>query len=138
MTRHRYDCRVRFSDVDVYGHVNNVKYFEYYQEARLAFMHDLRWRDGESTFDLVVARVIVDYKRPILFRPEPYVVSSWVTRVGKSSFGMSAEIRDGDEVLSRSSAVLVTVDAATQRSRQLTGFERDWLRGSLDQSVAPA
>ena len=29
MTRHTYDCRVRFSDVDVYGHVNNVKYFEY-------------------------------------------------------------------------------------------------------------
>jgi acyl-CoA thioester hydrolase len=27
--RHVYDCNVRFSDVDVYGHVNNVKYFEY-------------------------------------------------------------------------------------------------------------
>jgi acyl-CoA thioesterase FadM len=25
MSRHRYDCHVRFSDVDVYGHVNNVK-----------------------------------------------------------------------------------------------------------------
>jgi acyl-CoA thioester hydrolase len=28
---HEYTCHVRFSDVDVYGHVNNVKYFEYYQ-----------------------------------------------------------------------------------------------------------
>ena len=37
MSRHVYDCQVRFSDVDVYGHVNNVKYFEYYQEARIAF-----------------------------------------------------------------------------------------------------
>jgi len=41
MSRHRYDCYVRFSDVDVYGHVNNVKYFEFYQEARLAFMISL-------------------------------------------------------------------------------------------------
>ena len=30
-----YPVHVRFSDVDVYGHVNNVKYFEYFQEARL-------------------------------------------------------------------------------------------------------
>ena len=33
--RHRYDCHVRFSDVDIYRHVNNVKYFEYVQEARI-------------------------------------------------------------------------------------------------------
>ena len=30
-----YPLHVRFSDVDVYGHVNNVKYFEYFQEARI-------------------------------------------------------------------------------------------------------
>ncbi len=41
MSRHVYDCNVRFSDVDVYGHVNNVKYFEYYQEARIAFIRSL-------------------------------------------------------------------------------------------------
>ena len=41
MSRHVYDCHVRFSDVDVYGHVNNVKYFEYYQEARIAFILSL-------------------------------------------------------------------------------------------------
>ena len=37
----------------------------------------------------VVARIDVDYKRPILFRPEPYVVETWVTRVGTSSFGLA-------------------------------------------------
>ena len=30
-----YPVQVRFSDVDVYRHVNNVKYFEYFQEARI-------------------------------------------------------------------------------------------------------
>ena len=38
MRPHVYDAHVRFSDVDVYGHVNNVKYFEYYQEARIAMI----------------------------------------------------------------------------------------------------
>jgi acyl-CoA thioester hydrolase len=129
MTRHRYDCRVRFSDVDVYGHVNNVKYFEYYQEARLSFMSWLGCDDDEPTLPLVVARLDVDYKRPILFRSDPYLVESWVTNVGTSSFGLAAEIRDGEQVLSRAEAVMVTVDPATQRSRPLRDRERERLAG---------
>ena len=123
MTTHRYDCRVRFSDVDIFGHVNNVKYFEYYQEARIAFWNWLGLQQAKG-FSLVVARVDVDYKRPILFRPEPYVIESRVTAVGTSSFTLTAEIRDGNDVLSRSESRLVTFDDATQRSRPLTEPER--------------
>jgi acyl-CoA thioester hydrolase len=125
MTRHRYDCRVRFSDVDIYGHVNNVKYFEYYQEARLSFLAELVADDARLS--LVVARLDVDYKRPILFRSDPYVVESWVTRVGTSSFGLAAEIKDGDQVLSRAEAAMVAFDLQTQRSRPLEDEERAWL-----------
>ena len=39
-----YPVHVRFSDVDVYGHVNNVKYFEYFMEARILLTARL-WRD---------------------------------------------------------------------------------------------
>ena len=132
MTRHRYDCRVRFSDVDVYGHVNNVKYFEYYQEARLAFLGSLGASVGDPGRGVVLARIDVDYKRPILFRTEPYPVDTWVTRVGRSSYGLTAEIRDGDDVLSRAEAVLVTFDLKTQTARPLSDGERDRLQAALD------
>jgi len=125
--RHRYDCRVRFSDVDVYGHVNNVKYFEYYQEARLSLFSSLHVGEDDWGFGLVVARLDVDYKRPILFRTEPYLVETWVTRLGDSSFGLAAEIKDGDTVLSRAESVMVTFDLETQRSRPLTEKERERL-----------
>ena len=39
---------VRFSDVDVYGHVNNVKYFEYFQEARIPLIAALGSRAVEA------------------------------------------------------------------------------------------
>ena len=125
MSRYQYDCRVRFSDVDAYGHVNNVKYFEYYQEARLAFLSSLG--SGEGDFELVVARVEVDYKRPILFRTEPYTVDTWVIRVGGSSFTLGSEFRDGAEVLSRAETVLVTFDSQGQTSRALREVERERL-----------
>jgi acyl-CoA thioester hydrolase len=122
---HRYSCRVRWSDVDSYGHVNNVKYFEYYQEARIAFLSGLaddQSRDAGQA--VVVARIDVDYVRPILFRTEPFEVRTWVSRVGTSSYDLDAEIRDGDEVLSRAHAVVVAFDMATQRSRRLSDAER--------------
>ena len=127
---HVYSCRVRFSDVDVYGHVNNVKYFEYYQEARLAFLSSLAG-DRVTDLSVVLARVDVDYKRPILFRTAPYSIESRITRVGSSSFGITAEIKDDDLVLSRAEAVLVTFDLATQASRPLTDEQRALLRASL-------
>jgi len=127
-----YQCRVRFSDVDIYGHVNNVKYFEYYQEARLAFLTSMGRAEEEGRFAVVVARVNVDYRRPILFRSEPYAIESWIDRVGNSSFGLSAEIKDGDTVLSRAEAVLVTFDLMTQAARPLTATERESLEAALE------
>ena len=132
MSRHLYQCHVRFSDVDVYGHVNNVKYFEYYQEARLAFISSFGREEGGGRFTIVLARMDVDYRRPILFRPEPYQVETWISRVGKSSFGLDSEIKDGDSVLSRARAVMVTFDATTQSARPLSEVERDLLLGAAD------
>ncbi len=132
MGRHVYQCRVRFSDVDVYGHVNNVKYFEYYQEARLAYLTSMGRDEEEGRFAVVVARVNVDYKRPILFRSEPYAVESWISRVGNSSFDLKAEIKDGDTVLSRAEAVLVTFDLRTQTARPLSGSERERLQAAQE------
>lgn len=133
MSRHDYDCFVRFSDVDVYGHVNNVKYFEYYQEARLAFLTTLGRSVQSADIGLVIARLDVDYKVPILFRPEPYTVSSWVSRVGTSSFDVDAEIRDGERLLSKAHSVLVCFDLETQRSRKLDDLERARLTEALEE-----
>lgn len=122
---HTYACRVRWSDVDSYGHVNNVKYFEYYQEARIAFLSGLAdGLPGSGARGVVVARIDVDYRRPILFRTEPFEIQTWVSRVGTSSYDLEAQIRDGDEVLSRAHAVVVAFDPKGQRSRPLTETER--------------
>ena len=112
-----YPLYVRFSDVDVYGHVNNVKYFEYFQEARIPLMERLgRDVPGAGDMHVVVAQTDVDYKTPILFRVEPYDVNSRITHVGTKSFTIESEIRDGETLFSRARVVLVFFDSATQRS----------------------
>ena len=108
---------VRFSDVDVYGHVNNVKYFEYFMEARILMTARL-WKgvpEGTPEPSMVVAQTDVDYKVPILFRPEPYDAWSWISRVGERSMTIESEICDGDTVLSRARVAMVFFDPTTAR-----------------------
>jgi acyl-CoA thioester hydrolase len=109
-----YPVHVRFSDVDVYGHVNNVKYFEYFQEARISGIGRM-WQGLEQT-TIVVAQTDVDYRVPILFRQEPYDAWSWVSRVGQRSATIESVICDGDTVLSRARVTIVFFDQETQRS----------------------
>ena len=110
-----YPVHVRFSDVDVYGHVNNVKYFEYFMEARILFTARL-WKglaaEGMPA-RMVTARTDVDYKLPILFRPEPYDAWSWLTHVGDRSMVIASEILDGDRLLARARVAMVFVDPAS-------------------------
>jgi acyl-CoA thioester hydrolase len=113
-----YPVHVRFSDVDVYGHVNNVKYFEYFMEARILMTARL-WKgipEGTPEPSMVVAQTDVDYKLPILFRPEPYDAWSWISRVGERSMTIESEICDADKVLSRARVAMVFFDPATGRA----------------------
>ncbi len=113
-----YPVHVRFSDVDVYGHVNNVKYFEYFMEARILMTARL-WKgvpDGTPEPVVVVAQTDVDYRVPILFRQEPYDVWSRITHVGTTSTTIESEICDGDVVLSRARVVIVFFEPATGRA----------------------
>jgi acyl-CoA thioester hydrolase len=113
-TAGHYPVRVRFSDVDVYGHVNNVKYFEYFQEARIELLAQL-WEGLPRTVNLVVAQTNVDYRLPILFRPEPYDLRSRISHVGNTSIVVESEILDGETLLSRARVVLVCWDQDHQR-----------------------
>ncbi len=115
--RGHYPVQVRFSDVDVYGHTNNVKYFEYFQEARIR-LFDALWGDLGSAAGrppVVVAQTDVDYAVPILFRAEAYDAWSWISHVGTTSITIEGEICDGDTVLSRARVVVVFLDQATGR-----------------------
>jgi len=129
--RHTYVCPVRFSDVDAYRHVNNVKYFEYFQEARISLVGAMLRAAGDEESGgvpgVVVAQIDVDYRTPMFFREQPYDVEVWVSHVGRSSFVVEGRIHDGGTVLSRARAVMVAFDPQTQRASALSDSQRQRL-----------
>jgi acyl-CoA thioester hydrolase len=122
-------CALRWSDVDSYGHVNNVQQLKLLEEARVALFFDAATQAGITTFDgdLVVVRHEIDYKRPLLYRSEPLTVELWVTELKASAVTIAYVIRDDGQVYSQAASVLATYDAETERPRRLSQAERDWL-----------
>ncbi|MGH8773989.1 MAG: acyl-CoA thioesterase [Jiangellaceae bacterium] len=130
--RHVFECAVRFDDLDSYGHVNNVTFAEYLQEARIDFAHRYLADALGPHEAAVVAHQAIDYVRPVAFRTEPLQVELWVSRVGSSSYDISYDVRDGATVYARATGTLVAFDRATSRPRLLTPGEHAALAKFLE------
>jgi acyl-CoA thioester hydrolase len=129
VNRHVLYRQMRFADIDSLGHVNNVRFFDYLEDARMAMLYlDPVKEGGESHRGLVVARHEIDYMRPLTFRAEPVRVETWVTDLGVAKFGLAYEIRDDAEVFVRAHSVLVAYDVASARPRRLTENEVTYLK----------
>jgi acyl-CoA thioester hydrolase len=130
-----YLCPLRWADMDSFGHVNNVVFLRYLEQARVEWMFTTAQRAGVDQFSLgtVVARHEIDYRRPLVYRPEPVRVETWVTRVNHASFTVAYEVKDDDSVYAVAQTVLVPYDLSTQRPRRITGDERRYLEPYLAQ-----
>ncbi|KUN32244.1 MULTISPECIES: acyl-CoA thioesterase [Streptomyces] len=133
--RHIYRCPLRWADMDAYGHVNNVVFLRYLEEARIDFLFrpDKDFKQGS-----VVARHEIDYKRQLVHRHEPVDIELWVTEIKAASFTLAYEVKDGDLVYVRASTVIVPFDFDAQRPRRITAEEREFLQEYTDTAEGPA
>lgn len=117
---HESALRVRWSDLDAYGHVNNTRFFDYVAEARVAMNAELlpnAIRSGmtdEVEHVWLVVRQDVAYLGQIAHRLADYRVRTAVASLGRTSMTLVAEIDDPVDarVLARSLTVLVHADAS--------------------------
>ncbi|MFG2191676.1 acyl-CoA thioesterase [Streptomyces sp. NPDC048639] len=129
MARHVYSCPLRWSDMDAFGHVNNVVFLRYLEEARIDFMFRLARLDDSPSFTggSVVARHEIDYLRPLVHRHEPVTIETWVTKIGAASLNLSYEIKDEEQVYVRASTIVVPYNLDHGRPRRITAEERVFL-----------
>ena len=114
---------VRWGDLDAFGHVNNATYLVYAQEARYAW---------SKMIEMVVARAEVDFIAPIYVGDIYIDVEIWVNKIGNSSFGLTYEMKNGDELVARIKTVQVTVSLETKKSRPINDAEREFLTQYLE------
>jgi acyl-CoA thioester hydrolase len=102
---------VRFSDVDLLGHVNNLRYLDYAQMAQIDLLTGVfREARVNGSVTTVIVRSEIDYVGQMNLRPEPYAVRSRVVAVSEHTVSFEQEIRDGARVMARNRLVEVNVD----------------------------
>lgn len=131
---HRYLCSLRWGDMDAFGHVNNVVFAQYLEQARVDLMFDAA--TGERLFadGVVVAELSLRYRTPLVYRPAPVPIDLWVSEIGNASFAFEYRIADDDgPVYVTARSVQVPYDLAEGRPRRLNADER----AVLERLVAP-
>jgi acyl-CoA thioester hydrolase len=111
---------VRWSDKDVYGHVNNARFLTLFEEARVAAFF--------PTFEqgIVISRHEIDYLRQV--DTGPVRIEMWISQLRAASFTVSYELFDKDVLASRAKSVCVPFNLAENYPRRLTEDERDFLK----------
>ncbi|WP_235737856.1 thioesterase family protein [Nocardioides alcanivorans] len=141
--RHLYSCPIRWADLDMLGHVNNVIYVDYLQEARIDMLrtHSPGSRAIELGEGLVVVRHDVQFAAPLLFRHEPVSIECWVTEIRPASFTMAYEVFDetaeGRRVYLKATTVLTPFVFTEERLRRLRPDEKEVLHTFLEPSPLP-
>ena len=110
------EIQVRFSDLDVMGHVNNATYLSYFEMTRVHYFKELL---GESwdwkKAGILLVRNEIDYLIPILLHQQPKI-KMFLIEIGNKSFQLGYEIYIGETLHTKGSSILVCFDAVTQQS----------------------
>lgn len=105
---------IAWGDMDALGHVNNARYFDYFQEARIEWLRDLKITMTEHNGPVVV-HVACSYLKPVIY-PATLSLKSHAHSLGHSSIMMDHELYQGDVLMAKGSSKVVWVDYVQSKS----------------------
>jgi acyl-CoA thioester hydrolase len=132
MFRHKYKPEIRFSDIDAFDHVNNARYLTYFEQARIAYFREIvGWNYDWSNKGIILAKAVVDYIVPVLFKDDVSIYTR-CSRLGNKSFDLQYRMvkTEGDReiLLSDASTVMVAFDYDEQQSIEIPAGWKDLIR----------
>lgn len=105
---HQRTFDISWGDMDALGHVNNARYFDYFQEARIEWLASLGL-DMEQTTGPVVVHVAGTFLKPVVY-PATLVLSSSLHSLGRSSMVMDHDLYQGEQLMAHGTCKIVWVN----------------------------
>jgi acyl-CoA thioester hydrolase len=113
------DWPVQWGDQDLFGHVNNVVYFRWFESARVEYLKELGLArlHGNDDHGPILAHVTCNFRRQLEF-PDTVRIGTRVTRIGHTSFtiehGLWSTAKDGI-LAADGTSTIVLFDYANQK-----------------------
>src|SRR5699024_9955580 len=115
------DIKIRCSETDIFGHVNNVSPFIYFEEARTDYFNSLEYAlDDSSGSFLSVADLQCNYHKELYFGDKLKVYVK-VATAGTSSIDIHyLGVNETEEICLTGRGALVNVNPATKKAAPLS------------------
>lgn len=135
---HEIPVKVRFSETDALGHISNISYFIYLEEARTEFFAELGFGRDINNWKIILASASCDFVSQGYYN-QKLVVQTEVSRIGNSSFQVVHEIKDAEsgELIAKGQASAVHFNFKTQKSEVLPEANRHELEKHLIKETSP-
>ena len=117
--------QVRFSDLDILGHVNNNIYFSYFEMARIYYFKQLVGEDWDwRRLGFVLVKNEIEYLQSVLMQHEPEI-TVFLEAMGTKSFTLDYELKVGGELFAKGRSVQVCFDATKNQTIAVPQEMRD-------------
>jgi len=110
--------QVRWRDLDAFGHVNNAVFASYLEIARASFWRQHFAQGRELDIPFFLARLEIDFKRPLGLDCQAHV-GVRVGTVGGSSFTFEYRVEADGALVAEAFSTQVMVDKPTGRPRPI-------------------
>jgi acyl-CoA thioester hydrolase len=103
--------QVRFSDIDVMGHVNNAVYLSYFEMTRVHYFRELLGLEWDwKSHGVLLVRNEIDYIKPILIQHVPEIYM-YFEEAGSKSIRLSYDVKVNGEIYTKGVSVMVSFDS---------------------------
>lgn len=121
--RYWVDERVRFNDLDLLGHVNNIAYVVYVETGRANFLRSIGMFELDARRQTVIVRFEIDYRREVQY-PAELRVGVRVLAIGNTSFQIGVGIFNGETCVATARNAIVRWDREQHIAVALDAAER--------------
>lgn len=118
--------KVRFSETDALGHLNNISYYIYMEEARISLLEQIGCSMSTEEWNFIVASTGCDYMSQAYFRQTIHIETT-VAKIGNKSVQLDHEMTDAEtgKPIARGRSVMVCFNFQTQQSEPLSDLIRE-------------
>jgi acyl-CoA thioester hydrolase len=123
---------VRWSDIDMYQHVNHATMVTILEEARVPFLIE-PFAEDVLTTGLLIAEVNIKYKGQLRLIDSPLQVTIWTTRLRACDFNLGYEVRSVSADPDSKPAIIAETQLATfnieeQKLVRISPAQREYLQ----------
>ena len=122
--------KIRYSDADRQGHVNNAVFASYLETGRVELLYSPKISNLSDEMNFVIVNLNLHFLKEILW-PGEVEIGTGIIKVGNSSITIYQKIFQNGQCVAESESTIVQVEKSTGKSSPITEETRNALQQFL-------